>query len=109
MAYTEIVTSGNTAQVSNEQWSDICHREYLGHAMMKLLIGTGENAVLRAREDLKKKSGDAITETYASEQTGGTIRGNARGEGNAGSMSFYAQRFVVDNIRTVQEMRDVPM
>mgnify|MGYP001608438854 FL=1 len=109
MAYTEIVTSGNTAKVSNEQWSDICHREYLGQTMMKLLIGTGANAVIRAKEDLKKKSGDAITETYASEQVGGTVRGNATGEGNEGSMSFYSQRFVIDNIRTIHKMKDVPM
>lgn len=109
MAYTEIATSGNSAVVSQEQWSDECHREYVGKLMMKWLIGAGEDAIIRVKEDLTKKAGDAITERYASAQSGGTVRGNARGAGNEGTMAFYAQRFIVDNVRSLHLITDVPM
>lgn len=109
MAYTEITTNGNTAVVSQEQWNDECHREYIGKLMMKWIMGTGEDAIIVVKEDLTKKAGDAITVRYASSQSGGTVRGNAKGEGNEGSMSFYAQRFLVDNVRTLHKMEDVPM
>jgi len=109
MAYTEIVTSGNTAVVSEESWNDTCHREYVGALKMKWLVGTNEDAVLYATEDLTKKAGDAITVRYASAQSGGTVRGNSKGAGNEGSMGFYAQRFLVDNIRTLQKIEDVKM
>ena len=56
MAYTEILTSGNSAVVSEEQWSDECHREYIGKLMMKWIMGTGEDAILHVREDLNKKT-----------------------------------------------------
>lgn len=110
MAYTEITTNANTtAQVSEEKWSDICHQEYVGKLMFKWLIGEGDDAIIRVNEDLTKKGGDAITERYASAQSGGVVRGNAKAEGNEGSMSFYSQRFVVDNIRVAHLMQDVPM
>lgn len=109
MAYTEITTSANTAVVPQEQWDDQCHREYVGKLMMKWLVGTGEDAVIVAKEDLTKKAGDAVTVRYAMAQTGGIVRGNAKGAGNEGSMGFAAQRFLVDNARTLQKMEDVPM
>lgn len=109
MAYTEITTNANTAQVSQEKWNDECHREYVGKLMMKWLMGSGQDSVLRVVEDLTKKGGDAITERYASAQSGGTVRGNAKGKGNEGSMSFYAQRFTVDNVRSLHKIEDVPM
>ena len=109
MAYTQIATSGNTAVVSQEEWDVQCHRAYLGELKMKWLMGTDDNSVLMVKEDLTKKGGDAITLRYASRQQGGTVRGTAKGKGNEGSMSFYPQRFVVNNIRTVHKMEDVPM
>jgi hypothetical protein len=109
VAYTEIVTSGNSAVVAQEQWNDECHREYVGQLKFKFLMGTGEDAVIVVREDLTKKAGDAVTVRYASAQTGGVVRGNAKGEGNEGSMSFYAQRFLVDNVRSLHKIEDVPM
>ena len=109
MAYTEILTSGNSAVVSEEQWSDECHREYIGKLMMKWIMGTGEDAILHVREDLTKKAGDALTLRYASGQVGGVVRSNAKGAGNEGSQSFYAQRFTIDNVRALIKMEDVPM
>src|SRR5512135_1226150 len=101
MAYTEITTNGNSAVVAQEQWDDQCHREYVGALKMKWLMGTGEDAVLVVKEDLSKKGGDAITVRYATAQTGGVVRGNAKGAGQEGSMDFKAQRFIVDNVRTL--------
>lgn len=109
MAYTQIATSGNTAVVSQEEWDMDCHRAYIGELKMKWLMGSGEDAVIMVKEDLTKKGGDAITIRYASKQQGGVVRNLQKGKGNEGSMSFYAQRFVVNNIRSVHKMEDVPM
>ncbi len=109
MAYTEVLTSGNSAVTSAEQWDDMCHQEYVGKMMMKWLIGTGPDSVIIAQEDLTKKAGDAMTYHFATSQSGGTVRGNAKGVGNEGSMNFYAQRFVIDNVRNLHKIWDVPM
>ena len=109
MAYTEITTNGNSAVVAQEKWNDECHREYVSQLKFKFLMGTGEDAVIVVKEDLTKKAGDALTVRYATAQTGGVVRGNAKAEGNEGSMSFYAQRFLVDNVRTAHLIEDVPM
>lgn len=109
MAYTEITTNGNSAVVSQEQWNDQCHRGYIGKLMFKWLMGTEEDAIIQVKEDLSKKAGDAITVRFASPQAGGTVRGNAKGTGNEGGMSFYAQRFLVDNVRNLHKIEDVPM
>jgi hypothetical protein len=109
MAYTEVLTSGNPAVTSAEQWEAEVHQEYIGQFKMKFLMGSGPNAVIQVKEDLTKSAGDAITIHYASQQTGGTVRGNAKGIGNEGNMDFYAQRFVIDNTRTLHKVWDVPM
>lgn len=109
MAYTEILTNGNSAVVAQEKWSDECHREYVGNLKMKWLMGGEPSSVIFVSEDLTKKAGDAVTIRFAMAQSGGTVRGNAKGEGNEGNMSFAAQRFVVDNVRTLHKMEDVPM
>lgn len=106
---TEILTNGNSAVVAQEKWNDECHREYVSQLKFKYLMGTGEDAIIVVREDLTKKAGDAVTIRYASAQAGGVVRGNARGAGNEGSMSFYAQRFIVDNVRSLHLIQDVPM
>lgn len=109
MAYTEITTSGNSAVVAQEKWSDECHREYVGNLKMKWLMGGDPSSVIFVSEDLTKKAGDAVTKRYALAQSGGTVRGNSKGTGNEGSMSFAAQRFIVDKVRTLHKMEDVPM
>ena len=82
MAYTEVLTSGNSAVTSAEQWDTLCYEEYIGKLMMKWLIGTGESAILVAQEDLTKKAGDAITFNYVSTQSGGSVSCNAKCIGN---------------------------
>jgi N4-gp56 family major capsid protein len=109
MAYTEILTSGNSAVTSAEQWESLIFQEYVGKLAMKFLMGTGNDAVIQVKEDLMKKAGDAITFHYASSQTGGTVRGNAMGVGNEGKMDVYAQRVTIDNVRNLHKIWDVPM
>ena len=109
MAYTEILTSGNTATNTAEKWEALAHREYVGKMMMKWLMGSSMDSVLQVKEELTKGAGDAITINFAAAQQGGTVRGNAKGVGNEGNMSFFAQRFVIDNTRTLHKIWDVPM
>lgn len=107
--YTEVLTSGNSAVTSAEEWDQICHREYIGQLKMKWLMGTSPNSVLQVKENLTKKAGDALTIHFASGQTGGTVRGNTMGIGNEGNMDFHAQRFVIDNVRNLHKVWDIPM
>ncbi len=106
MAYTEVLTGED---ITNEQWEREIHREYIGQFKMKFLMGSGSNAVLQVKEDLTKKAGDAITVNYATQQAGGTVRGNAQGIGNEGKMDFHGQRFVIDNVRNLHKVMDIPM
>ena len=106
MAYTEVL---NANAVTAEQWDDMAHREYIGQFKMKFLMGSSPNSVLQVKEDLTKQAGDAITINFASQQSGGTVRGNAKGIGNEGSMDFYGQKFTIDNVRNLHKVWDVPM
>lgn len=106
MAYTEVLTGHD---ITAEQFDDMCHEEYISELKLKWLMSSGNDSVLVVKEDLTKKAGDAITINFATAQTGGTVRGNAKGIGNEGSISFYGQRFVIDNTRTLHKVWDVPM
>ena len=106
MAYTEVLTGND---VTAEEWESSVHQEYIGQFKMKFLMGSSPNSVIQVKEDLTKSAGDAVTINYASQQTGGTVRGNAKGIGNEGNMDFYGQRFVIDNTRTLHKVWDVPM
>lgn len=109
MAYTEILTGVNTtAENAAQRWESEVHREYVGKLMMKWLMGSSMDAVLQVKEQ-PKKAGDAIQINFAGAQQGGTVRGNAKGIGNEGQMPTYAQRFVIDNTRTLHKVWDVPM
>lgn len=109
MAYTEVLTSGNSATNTAEKWDVACHQEYVGKLMMKWLMGSSDDAVLQVKENLTKGAGDAVTIHFAGAQEGGTVRGNAKGIGNEGRMDFYAQRFVIDNTRNLHKIWDLPM
>lgn len=106
MAYTEVLTGHD---ITAEQFDDMCHREYTRQLFMKFLMGTSENSVIQVKENLAKKAGDAVTVNYKTTQAGGTVRGNAKGVGNEGSIGFYGQRVTIDNVRTLHKIWDVPM
>lgn len=106
MAYTEILTAdGLTA----EQWDNDIFAEYIGMLWWKNLMGTSTNAIIQVKEDLVKKPGDAITIGLRGLMSGGKVTGNSKAIGNEGSVSFFNQRIVIDNVRRAIKFEDVPM
>ncbi|RMG04687.1 MAG: DUF4043 family protein [Nitrospirae bacterium] len=106
MAYTEVLTDHD---ITPEQWDDMCFKEYIGQLFVKFLMGTNDSAVIQVKEELTKKSGDAITFNFGTKQTGGVVRGNTKGIGNEGKMDFYGQRVTIDNVRVLHKIWDIPM
>lgn len=106
MAYTEILTSHD---LTAEQWDDNLFKEYLGQLWWKNLTGVSADSIIQVKEDLVKKTGDAITIGIRGQLEGGKVTGNATGLGNAGRVQFYGQRITIDNVRHLVEVRDIPM
>jgi N4-gp56 family major capsid protein len=106
MAYTELLTAHG---LTEEQWDREIAEEYLGENWWRHLTSSGENAVIQAKEDLTKKSGDAITIGLVSEIIGGIVTGRNKGKGNEGYQEYFDQRFVIDNVRVLVKFEDVPM
>lgn len=109
MSYIEIVTSGNSAVTSEEQWNNIIHKEYLGQMFWKPLMGKSESDVIQVSETLSKQAGDAETFRLRGQLEGGKVTGNSKGIGNEGTVNFYQQRVTVDNVRFLEKFEDVPM
>lgn len=106
MAYTEVLTGHG---VTAEQWDSMLYSEYTGQIWMKHLMGTGDTAPIQVSQDLTKTAGDAINIPIRSQLQGGTVRGNAKGEGNEGRVDFYNFRMTIDNVRQLVRVDDVPM
>ena len=106
MSYTEILTDNGLTQ---EQWDNQIFEEYLGQLWWKNLMGTSEESVIQVREDLTKSPGDAINIGLMGEMQGGKVTGNSKGKGNEGRVDFFNQRIVVDNVRYLIKIEDVPM
>lgn len=106
MAFVEILT-GNDLTV--EQWNAQVFREYIGLMWWKNWMGASPNAIIRLKDDLTKKSGDAINLPMRTQMAGGLVTGNAKGIGNEGKVDFFNERVVVDNVRHVIKFEDVPM
>ena len=106
MSYIEVLTgNGLTA----EQWEDQIFSEYIGMLQCKKFMGTGTDAVIQVKEDLIKKAGDAITIGLRGRVVGGLVTGNSKAIGNEGTLSFYNQRIVIDNVRRAIKFEDIPM
>ena len=106
MAYVEILTDNG---LTVEQWDSDIFEEYLGQLWWKNLMGTSEDSVIQVLEDLTKSPGDAITVGLMGEMQGGKVTGNSKGKGNEGRVDFFNQRIVVDNIRYLIKIEDIPM
>jgi len=106
MSFIEVLTgNGLTA----EQWEDSIFSEYIGMLQAKKFMGTGSDSMIQVKEDLVKKAGDAITIGLRGRVTGGLVTGNAKAIGNEGTLSFFNQRIVVDNVRRAVKFEDIPM
>lgn len=106
MAYTEILTDHG---LTEEQWDNDIFREYIGQLWWRFIMGTGSNAIIQVKDDLMKSAGDAITIGLRGRMQGGKVTGNAKASGNEGKVDFFSQRVVIDNVRHVIKIEDVPM
>lgn len=106
MAYTEVLTDNG---LTEEKWDNKLFREYIDQMWWKHLMGTSSNAVIQVKNQLTKGPGDAITIGLRGRVQGGKVTGNNQGIGNEGSLEFYNQRIVIDNVRHLLKFKDVPM
>jgi N4-gp56 family major capsid protein len=106
MAYVEILTSHG---LSETQWNNDIFSEYLGMVWWKNLMGTSSDAVIQVLEDLNKQPGDTIKVGLRGQMAGGSVTGNSKAKDNEGSVTFYYDSVVVDNVRTVIKIEDIPM
>lgn len=106
MAFVEILTADG---LTVEQWDASIFVEYIEMLWWKNLMGTSSNAIIQVKDDLTKKAGDAITLGLRGRMQGGKVTGNATGLGNEGTVSFFNERIVIDNVRHLIKIVDVPM
>lgn len=106
MAYTEILESND---LTVEQWDSMLFEEYIGQMWWKNVMGSSGDSIIQVAEDLTTKAGSAINLPMRGLAEGGKVVGNATGIGNEGSTPFYNFRIVVDNVRHLQKVNDIPM
>lgn len=106
MSFIEVLT-GNGLTV--EQWERDIAKTYIGKMIWKPFMGMGDMAMIQVKMDLTKKKGDAITIGIRGRVVGGQVTGNSKAIGNEGTLTFYNQRLVVDNVRRAVKIEDVPM
>lgn len=106
MAFVEVLT-GNGLTV--EQWEKSIFETYIGKLMWKPFMGTSDSSVIQVKQDLSKKRGDALTLGIRGRMQGGQVTGKNKAIGNEGTLAFYNQRIVVDNVRRAIKIEDIPM
>lgn|SRR3990167_7575855 len=106
MAFTEVLTG---ASITVEQFSSQVFEEFTKMLWWKNLMGTDPDMPINVNEELSKEPGDAITIQLAGQLQGGIVTGNSPGIGNEGKVDFYGQRIVIDNVRVVARIDDIPM
>jgi len=106
MAFVEILTADG---LTVEQWDASLFEEYVQMLWWKNLMGTSSSSIIQVKDDLTKKAGDAITIGLRGLMQGGKVTGNATGLGNEGSVSFFNRRIVIDNVRHLIKIVDIPM
>lgn len=106
MAYVEILESND---LTAEQWDAQLFEEYIGQMWWKNLMGASMSSPIIVNEDLTGKAGSAINVPMRGLMQGGKVTGNATGVGNEGSVPLYNYRIVVDNVRHLVRVEDIPM
>ena len=106
MSFIEVLTGNN---LTVEGWESSIFSTYTGKLIWKPFMGTGIGAMIQVKQDLSKKKGDAITVGIRGRVQGGQVSGNAKAIGNEGTLVFYNQRHVVDNVRRAVKIEDIPM
>ena len=106
MSFIEVLTANN---LTVESWEKDIFSTYIGKLIWKPFMGVGSDAMIQVKQDLTKKKGDAITVGIRGRVVGGQVTGNAKAIGNEGTLTFYNQRHVVDNVRRAVKIEDIPM
>ena len=106
MSFIEVLTANN---LTVESWEKDIFSTYIGKLIWKPFMGVGSDAMIQVKQDLTKKKGDAITVGIRGRVQGGQVTGNAKAIGNEGTLTFYNQRHVVDNVRRAVKIEDIPM
>lgn len=106
MAYVEILTGHG---LSETQWNNDIFQEYLGMTWWSNFMGTSSDSIIQVLEDLSKQPGDTVRVGLRGQMVGGLVTGNAKAKDNEGSVSFYYESVVIDNVRTVIKIEDIPM
>ena len=106
MSFIEVLTANG---LTVENWEKEIFSTYIGKLIWKPFMGTGSGSMFQVKQDLTKKKGDAITIGIRGRIQGGQVTGNAKAKDNEGTLVFYNQRFVVDNVRRAVKIEDIPM
>lgn len=105
-SYVEILNSHGITQT---QWDTKVYFEYLRKLLWFLFMGTDESAIIQVKTRLQKSKGDTIVFELVGELEGGTVTGNATGEGNEGSFDIFVDQVQIDNVRHLVRVDDVDM
>ena len=106
MAYIEVLESND---LTAEQWDSRLLEEYIGQMWWKNVMGESQDAIIMLNEDLTTKAGSAVNIPMRGLMQGGKVVGNATGLGNEGTVPLFNYRVVVDNVRHLVKINDIPM
>lgn len=106
MAYVEVLESND---LTAEQWDSTLFEEYIGQMWWKNVMGASMDSIIQVNEDLTTKAGSAINIPMRGLMQGGKVTGNATGVGNEGTVPLFNFRVVVDNVRHLVRVEDIPM
>ncbi len=106
MAYVEVLESND---LTAEQWDAQLFEEYIGQMWWKNVMGESMDSIVIVNEDLTGKAGSAVNLPMRGLMQGGKVVGNATGVGNEGTVPLFNYRIVVDNVRHLVRVEDIPM
>lgn len=106
MAYIEVLEAND---LTVEQWDTQLFEEYIGQLWWKNVMGESNDSIILVNEDLTSKAGSAINIPMRGLMQGGKVVGNATGIGNEGTVPLFNYRIVVDNVRHLVRIEDIPM
>jgi hypothetical protein len=106
MAYIEVLEAND---LTVEQWDNMLLEEYIGQMWWKNVMGESQDAIIVMNEDLGSKAGSAVNIPMRGLLQGGKVVGNATGIGNEGTVPLFNYRIVVDNVRHLVRVEDIPM
>jgi len=96
MAKTEF---GVNHSLSNKLWSKLLQTEAIRKTWIGKFIGSGKDALIMEKVDLRKQAGDKITCGLVIQLGGDGTQGDATLEGNEESMVYFNDSLFVDQLR----------